>query len=317
MPEEKATERTFAAKLAEAIEMFGKELGFSAEVEKSVPRERGFSDILVSYNGAPVCVIEVKGPDVPLDDPKWSAQVETYAEAYRARYRSFRYYAKTNLKYIELFKYDVVKRITLEDFYSPGGGRAWRSILSPVPPLLHGARSFDEHQRLFEGEGRNNLLKFLSLLRDDIEGKIYDPVPEIIGEIRGLISKGAASSLNQLHQRYREDEGIEKLVNEWIEERGLSAPGSDAELKEILERLLSEQLYTYAVKMMFYSVLRSNPELAPKLALSLNLLAEARNPKVFLDSAHSLFMDAIGRTGDFEEVFGSNLVDRLPLMPAS
>ncbi|MGC8556049.1 MAG: HsdM family class I SAM-dependent methyltransferase, partial [Conexivisphaera sp.] len=147
--------------------------------------------------------------------------------------------------------------------------------------------------------------------------KIYDPVPEIIGEIRGLISKGAASSLNQLHQRYREDEDIETLVNEWIEERGLSAPGNDAELKEMLERLLSEQLYTYAVKMMFYSVLRSNPELAPKLTLSLNLLAEARNPTVFLDSAHSLFRDAIKRTGDFEEVFGPNLVDRLPLMPAS
>ncbi|MGC8773278.1 MAG: HsdM family class I SAM-dependent methyltransferase [Conexivisphaera sp.] len=136
-----------------------------------------------------------------------------------------------------------------------------------------------------------------------------DPVREIIGEIRGLISGGAANSLNQLRQRYREDEVIRALVDEWMEERGLSPPRDDAGLREILRRLLSEQLYTYAVRMMFYSVLTSNPELDP--------LAEARNPEAFLAAARSLFAGAIEATGDFEEVFGPNLVDRLPLMPAS
>jgi len=95
-------------------------------------------------------------------------------------------------------------------------------------------------------------------------------------------------------------------------------PRNDAELRNFLKLLLKEQIYTFTMKLLFYLVLQSiDADMATKLQESIKPIENAQDPEYFKNIANELFNYAISKTGDFEEIFGVNTVDRLPFMLTS
>ena len=108
-----------------------------------------------------------------------------------------------------------------------------------------------------------------------------------------------------------------KFFSTWLGERGIRRPKNDNDLRKLLRLMLKEQLYTFSMKILFYLVLQSiDAEMASKLRESVDkefsdpIMFKIMFKKVF----DALFDYAIERTGDFEEVFGSNAVDTLPFV---
>ena len=155
-------------------------------------------------------------------------------------------------------------------------------------------------------------------LKEVLEGKTIDLSKEVIYTIRSLIEEAASGSVLQLENLYKGNAEVKKLVDTWLGERGYEKPESDSELRNFLGLLLKEQTYTFTMKLLFYLVLQSiDADMAAKLRESIKPLEEANDPNFFKKIADELFRYAIERTGDFEEIFSENAVDRLPIMLAS
>ena len=78
--------------------------------------------------------------------------------------------------------------------------------------------------------------------------------------------------------------------------------------------MIKEQLYTLSMKVLFYFVLQNiDAEMSSKLKENLADI-EPSDAELFQKIFDMLFKYAMERTGDFEEVFGTNTVDRLPIV---
>ena len=311
---EKPTEMTYAGELAKVISEpdVGGKLGFDAEVEKKTPSGR--SDVILYYNGSPVCVIEVKGPDKQLSDPGLNAQALRYAEWYRVN-RGLRFYALHNMRYLKLFRYEDERQPTLLDYIEEVA--RWAPVSEFPFEIMGWVKSIDDYKAITSNEARENLRRFLLNFRELLEGKLIDLSGEVIYKIRHLIEEGASSGLPQFENKYRESEEVKKLVKDWMNERGVEAPRNDNELRALLNLLLKEQLYTFTMRVLFYLVLQSlDADMASKLQESMRPIENYKDPEMFKRATDALFQFAIDKTGDFEEIFGANKVDRLPLVPA-
>lgn len=88
-------------------------------------------------------------------------------------------------------------------------------------------------------------------------------------------------------------------------------------MKEILQYVLKEAIYTFIMKVMFYYILQTeDADMANKLKQDIAELKPSE-PELFKKIFDEVFKYAIERTGDFEEVFKSNTVDKLTIPPAA
>ena len=315
---EEPTERTYAAELAKVIAIIGESLGFDAEVEKKTPS--GYPDVIIYYKGEPIAVIEIKKPEIPLSDPKLNEQALRYAEWYR-RNKGVKLYGIHNMRYLKLFRYATKqekKRITLLD-YIRGTVSGWVPVSDFPFKIMPWVTSLEDYKHIrTHTEARRNLEKFLLSLKEILEGKTLDLSKEVIDTLKTLIEKGASNGVAQFENVYRKNAEIKKLVDKWFGERGFKKPRNTNEFRSLLKLLLKEQIYTFTMKLLFYLVLQSiDADMAAKLQESIKPIEDAKDPEFFKRIANTLFDYAIEKTGDFEEIFGVNTIDRLPFMPAS
>ncbi|RLG75942.1 MAG: hypothetical protein DRO12_04935 [Thermoprotei archaeon] len=315
---EEPTERTYAAEFAKMITIIGEPLGFDAEVEKKTPS--GYPDVVIYYKGEPVAVIEIKKPEVPLSDPKLNEQALRYAEWYRKN-RGVKLYGIHNMRYLKLFRYVAKperKQVTLLD-YIKGPISGWVPVSDFPFKIMPWVSSIADYKHIkTHREARENLKRFLLSLKEVLEGKTLDLSREVIDTIRKLIEEGASRGIMQLETLYKKNAEIRKLVDSWIGERGFKKPRNVNEFRNLLRLLLKEQIYTFTMKLLFYLVLQSiDTDMAAKLQESIKPIEDAKDPEFFKKIANALFSYAIERTGDFEEIFGVNSVDKLPFVDAS
>jgi len=311
---EKATEDTYTSELCTTIKLVGGPIGFDAEFNKKTPSGR--PDISLHYKEKLVAIIEVKQPTVPLSDPDLKAQAEKYAEWYRKN-RNVSYYGVHNMKYLNVFKYVAKEKRDKTLLEYMGAKRADWAAISDFPfRIIPWARSIDDFKQIsINNDAQKNLGNFLLRFKELLEGKSIDLSAEVIEIVKRHIEKGASDGLTKFVDLYRTGEkSVRTLFEEWRKERGIEKPKSDDKLKELLTLMIKEQLYTLSMKVLFYLVLQNiDMEMSAKLKENLATL-EPSDAELFQKIFDMLFKYAIERTGDFEEVFGTNTVDRLPLV---
>jgi type I restriction-modification system DNA methylase subunit len=311
---EKPTEDTYVGELVSVIKQIGGPLGFDAEINHKTPSGR--PDISLYYEEKLVAVIEVKQPGVPLSDPDLKDQAERYAEWYHKN-KNICFYGIHNLRYLNVFKYVTKdkREKTLLEFM--GTKRSDWTPISDFPfGIMPWVRSINDFKQISaNNEAKRNLGEFLLSFKEILEGKSIDLSLEAIQKVRQHIEKGASQSLTKFEDLYRTGEkDVRELFEDWRKERGIQKPKNDNQLREFLNLLLKEQLYTFSMKVLFYLVLQNiDTEMAPKLKQNLASV-ELSDSGLFKDIFDTLFKYAIERTGDFEEVFGTNTVDRLPIV---
>lgn len=311
---EKATEDTYVAELVSVIKQLGGPIGFDAEFNKKTPSGR--ADINLSFNGKLQAVIEVKQPVVPLSDPGLKTQAEGYATWYRKN-RNVNYYGIHNMRYLNVFKYvEKEKRDTTLPEYMGVKKPEWAAISDFPFRIMPWVKSIEEFKQIsVNNDAQANLAHFLLRFKEHLEGKSIDLSPEVIGIVKQHIEDGASKGLTKFVDLYRTGEkNVRVLFEEWRKERGIEKPKNDDKLKELLALMIKEQLYTLSMKVLFYLVLQNiDTEMSAKLKENLTTL-EPSDAEFFQKIFDMLFKYAIERTGDFVEVFGTNTVDKLPLV---
>lgn len=314
---EKPIEDTYVTELVSVIKQIGEPIGFDAESNWNTPS--GKPDIKLYYKDKVVAVVEVKRPKIPLSDPKLNEQALRYADWYRKTHR-VNFYGTHNMKYLKLFKYVAAEKRekTLLDFI--GEERVgWASVSDFPFIIMPWVKSIEEYKQISTSrQAQKNLEEFILKFKEILEGKTLDLSKDVIDTVRRHIEEGASKGLTKLVYLYKSKEkNVNELFEEWRKERGIKKPKNDNQLREFLTLMLKEQLYTFSMKVLFYLVLQSiDTEMGAKLKENLASI-EPSDSEVFKKIFDILFRYAIERTGDFEEVFGTNTVDNLPFMDAT
>ena len=311
---ERATEDTYVAELVSVIKEIGGPIGYDAEFNKIT--QSGRADVNLLFNGKLVAVIEVKIPDIPLSDPALKVQAEGYAEWYRKN-RGVCFYGIHNLKYLSIFKYvgkENRKDISLNEWI--GQKKAdWASITDFPFRIMPWVKSISEYKTIStHREARNNLTSFLLKFKELLEGKSLDLSFEVIDVVKRHIEDGASHGLTRMEDLYNTGENnVRVLFEDWLKGRGIQKPKDNAELRVLLTQMIKEQLYTLSMKVLFYFVLQHiDAEMSAKLKEKFNVMPS--DAEYFQKNLETLFEYAMEKTGDFKEVFGSNTVDRLPIV---
>ena len=311
---ERATEDTYVAEFVSVIKEIGKPIGFDAEFNKTTPS--GKADINLIYRGTLVAVVEVKEPGIPLSDPDLKVQAERYATWYHKN-RSVHFYGIHNLKYLSIFKYVASEKRDKTLLEYMGTKKSdWASVTDFPFRIMPWIRSINDFKQIStNNNARKNLEEFLLKFKEMLEGKSLDLSTEVIDIVRRYIEEGASHGLTQFENLYKSGEkNVRTLFEDWRKERGIEDPRNDDKLRNYLTLMIKEQLYTLSMKVLFYHVLQ-NIDLDMAAKLKENLAAiEPSDPELFQRIFDMLFKYAIEKTGDFEEVFGTNTVDRLPLV---
>lgn len=312
---EKPIEDTYVTELVSVIKQIGGPMGFDAEANWKSPSGR--PDVKLYYKEKVVAVVEVKIPKILLSDPKLNRQALRYADWYRKNQR-VHFYGIHNMKYLKLFKHVTKREKTLLDFMDVK--RADWAPVSDFPfKLMPWVKSINEYKQISTNrQAQGNLEYFLLKFREILEGKTLDLSVDVIETVRRHIEAGASKGLNKLEYLYKSKESnVPKLFENWRKERGIKKPENDNQLREFLTSMLKEQLYTFSMKVLFYLVLQSiDADMSAKLKENLASI-EPSDSELFKKIFEMLFNYAIERTGDFEEVFGTNTVDRLPFVDAT
>lgn len=311
---ERATEDTYVAELVSVIREIGGSIGYDAAFNKQTPS--GKADVNLYLNGKLVAVIEVKRPDVPLSDPALKVQAEGYAEWYRKN-RQICFYGIHNMKFLSIFKYVAKERprkVLLTEYM--GQKRAdWATITDFPFRIMPWVRSIEEYKQIStHRQARDNLSSFLLRFKEVLEGKALDLSSEVIEAVRGHIEEGAGHGLTKIEDLYKTDEkNVRAIFGKWLKERGIQKPKDDEELRHLLTLMIKEQLYTLSMKILFYFVLQNiDTEIQAELKEKFKVMPS--DAEYFQRELELLFEYAIDKTGDFEEVFGSNTVDKLPIV---
>lgn len=311
---ERATEDTYVAELVSVIREIGGPIGFDSEFNKAI--QGGRADVNLLFNGKLVAIIEVKVPDIPLSDPALKEQAEGYAEWYRKN-RGVCYYGTHNLKYLSLYKY-VAKENRKEASLTEWMGQKkadWHTISDFPFKIMPWVKSISEYKTIStHKEARNNLTSFLLMFKELLEGKSLDLSTEVIDVVKRHIEEGASHGLTKVEDLYNTGEkNVRVLFEDWLKERGIQKPKDTTELRELLTQMIKEQLYTLSMKVLFYFVLQHiDAEMSAKLKEKFNVMPS--DGDYFQKNLENLFDYAMEKTGDFKEVFGSNTVDRLPIV---
>ncbi len=313
---EKPIEDTYVTELVSVIKQIGESVGFDAESNWDTPS--GKPDIKLYYKGKVVAVIEVKTPKIPLSDPKLNKQALKYADWYQKNHR-VNFYGIHNMKYLKLSKYvgGEKRKKTLLDYIGEKKDE-WTSVSDFPFRIMPWVKSINEYKQISTSrQARKNLGEFVLRFKEILEGKTLDLSKDVIETVRRYIEEGASKGLTKLEYLYKSNEkSVRKLFEEWRKERGIKKPKNDNQLREFLTLMLKEQLYTFSMKVLFYLVLQSiNADMSAKLKENLTAI-EPSDSEIFKKIFDILFSYAIDRTGDFEEVFGTNTVDKLPIMDA-
>ena len=311
---EKATEDTYVAEFVSTIKQIGGPIGYDAEFDKTTPTGR--ADINIFHKGTLVAVIEVKEPHVPLSDPGLKTQAERYAKWYRKN-RGVCFYGIHNLKYLSVFKYakENRKETTLPEFMG-NKSSDWVSISDFPFRIMPWVKSIAEFKQIStNSQARKNLSDFLLKFKEILEGKTLDLSTEVIEVVKRYIEEGASHGLTKYEELYKTGEkDVKTLFEDWRKERAIQKPKDDEELRAFLTLMIKEQLYTLSMKVLFYFVLQNiDAEMSSKLKENLADI-EPSDAELFQKIFDMLFKYAMDRTGDFEEVFGTNTVDRLPIV---
>ena len=312
---EKATEDTYVAEFVSTIKEIGGPIGYDAEFNKTTPSGR--ADVNLFHKGTLVAVIEVKEPHVPLSDPALKVQAERYAEWYRKK-RSVCFYGIHNLKYLSVFKYATKEKGKNTGLLEYMGVKSsdWVSISDFPFRIMPWVRDISEFKQIStNNQARKNLSDFLLKFKEILEGKSLDLSAEVIEVVKRYIEEGASHGLTRYEDLYRTGEkNVRNLFEDWRRERAIQKPKNDEELRAYLTLMIKEQLYTLSMKVLFYFVLQNiDAEMSSKLKENLADI-EPSDADLFQKIFDMLFKYAMERTGDFEEVFGTNTVDRLPLV---
>jgi type I restriction-modification system DNA methylase subunit len=314
---EKPIEDTYVTELVSVIKEIGRATGFDAEFNWKTPS--GKPDIKLYYKGKAVAVIEVKRPRIPLSDPKLNEQALKYGEWYRKN-QGVNFYGMHNMKYLKLSRYVTgeKRQKTLSDFI--GEKRVgWVSVSDFPFKIMPWAKSIEEYKQIsMSRQAKKNLEQFILRFKEILQGKTLDLSKDVIETVRRHIEEGASKGLTKLIYLYKSKEkSVNELFEEWRKERGVKKPKNDNQLREFLTLMLKEQLYTFSMKVLFYLVLQSiDAEMGAKLKEDLASI-EPSDSEIFKKIFDILFRYAIERSGDFEEVFGTNTVDKLPFMDAT
>jgi len=309
---DKPTEDTYTTELIAVIKEFLGPIGFDAEFNRKSPS--GKPDILIYYYGKSVAIIENKIPEKNLSDPKLNKQAIEYAEWYKDN-RKVYYYGVHNLKYLKLFKYisDKEPQKKINHFILPSENE-WRPISEFPFKIMPWVTSINDFKQISTvRDARKNLESFFLIFKEALEGKIIDLSKDVIESIRLYIEQGASYSTSQMENLYKTNKhNVRNIYEEWRNKRGITKPRTDDELRKLLTLMIKEQLYTFVMKILFYYVLQStNAELANQLNENLGKI-EISDKSLFKKLFNVLFEFAIKKTNDFEEVFGSNTVEKLP-----
>ena len=310
---EKPTEDTYVAELVSVIKEIGGPIGFDAEFNWKTPS--GKPDVKLYYGKRAIAIIEVKNPDIHLTDRKLEKQGKNYAEWYRKNL-GMQFYGIHNMKYLKLFQWKVKpKEKTLLDFIEERRDN-WVPVSDFPFKIMPWVKSINDYKQISANrQARKNLEEFLLRFKEILEGKTLDLSKDVIETIKRYIEEGASRGLSQIEFMYRSrKENVYNLFEEWRKERGIKKPKNDNKLRELLTLMLKEQLYTFSMKVLFYLVLQSiDAEMATRLKENLAAI-EPSDPEFFKKIFDMLFEYAIQRTGDFEEVFGTNTIDKLPII---
>ncbi len=291
-PVEQHTQMTYASRLSGWIEQICQEekLPFT-RTEVEIAKSGRRADILVyDSENRVVLIIEVKRPedvDAPYD-PKVLEQVAKYVEDYK---ESLKHIATHNINFLVL--YDP---ITLE---------------SPTPPIPITYISELAQFKSKEDEIKASIRKFLKWYTRFIEGGPPRQFDEGIAEtLNGYISGIANSTqlVEGLSQEWIKNKEFRKNFTVWLADMGWDEPKDDKQkLTNYCLILAKQYLYIFTNKVLFYNVLKDKIGL-PELDLPKGLTTTT-----FYDMTRTFFEEmAIKRSGDYQTVFKTNFVDRIP-----
>lgn len=309
---EKPTEDTYVAEFISVIKEVGRALDFDAEANWRSPS--GKPDIKLYYRSNPVAIIEVKRPEILLSDPGLNVQALKYAEWYRNNQR-IHFYGIHNMRYLKIFRY--VPRGPSEtplDYISERRMGVWVPVSDFPFQIMPWVKSINEYKQIsVNRSARENVETFLLKFKEILEGRALDLSRDTIHTIRSYIEEGASKGLTKFEDLYRNNVEVRKCFEDWLKERGLEKPRNDSELRDRLMLMLKEQLYTFSLKVLFYMVLQSiDADMATKLRENLSSI-DVYEAQLFKSVFDMLFNYAIEKTGDFNEIFGTNVVERLPI----
>lgn len=309
---DKPTEDTYTTELISVIKHYFSSMGFDAEFNRSSPS--GKPDILLYYNKTPIAIIENKIPDKRLSDPDLIKQALRYAKWYKKN-RNVNFYGIHNLKYLKFFKYATREDLQLKigKFVKPRE-EDWIPISEFPFQIMPWVNSIEDFKQISQNKrARENLENFFLNFKEVLENKTLDLSKEVISTIRTHIEQGASSGLSQMKNLYSDTtSNVKKVFEDWRKKRGIGKPKNDSALNRYLTLMIREQIYTFILKVLFYNVLQGiNKEMAEKLDQNLTEI-QLSDTELFKDIFNILFDFAIKKSGDFEEIFGSNTVERLP-----
>ena len=309
---DKPTEDTYSAELIAVIKQYLGNLHFDAEFNRTSPS--GKPDVIIYYKRKPVAVLENKIPDIRLSDPKLHKQAIRYAKWYKKN-RNVLFYGIHNLKFLKLFKYAPrsTDQTTIDEYINPREEN-WIPISEFPFQIMPWVNTIEDFKQISESKkARENLVNFFLNFKEILENKTIDLSVEVIKTIRTYITEGASFGVSQMESLYQTNaSNVQTIFENWRQKRGIQKPKTDNNLRELLSLMIKEQIYTFILKVLFYYVLQGiSSEMAEQLDENLKNI-ELSDATLFKNIFKVLFDFAIEKTGDFEEVFGSNTVERLP-----
>jgi len=285
------TEPTYASDLKEWIGQIIKENNLPlGKVKVEMLKERKRADILfLDDKNNCFFLIEVKRPeemDAPYN-PEVIEQTIGYVENYRPH---IRYFATHNVNFLVLWDAVTFKRIA-------------EFAITYVKELQEYFRKTDEIRGSFK--------RFLLWFSKFLEGEPPKPIDESIVEVLHNYINGIVSTthlVNELVSRYIEDSDYRLKFEVWLADNGWDDPkGNKRKLEEYCTILAKQYTYIFVNKLLFYNVLKVKYAL-PELTLPKGLTSDT-----FYTLLQTFFNIGIEKSGNYETVFQTNFVDKIPL----
>lgn len=292
MDKAQPTEQTYASDLKEWIGQIIREesLQFGA-VKVEMVKEKKRADIMVfDNNDNCVFVIEVKRPedaDAPYD-PKVIEQATAYAEKYKPHLRQ---YATHNVNFLVLW--DSVTQKRIDQF-----------AITYITQLDEYLRKTDEIKDSF----RKFFKWFSKFLLGEPPKRIDETIVEILHNyIRGIVN--TTDIVKNLVDTYVQDTAFRRNFEIWLADNSWEDPqGDKKKLEEYCITLAKQYTYIFVNKILFYNVLK---ERYPNL--SDIVLPKGLTSNNFYTLIGTFFNIAIQESKDYQTVFQTNFVDKIPL----
>jgi len=288
---ERPTESTYSSDLKEWINQIIKGEGLLPLLEATVEpiKDKKRTDILIyDHEHNPVLLIEVKRPDIMHSDPNVVSQALGYVESYRSR--GLKNYALHNVNLLSLWDLDG-KKI----------GEFKITYVTVLEEYVRKKEEIKEYLRKF-------LIWYVKFLRGESRRTIDESIIEVLNQyITGIIS--TTGLIDELSKLYVDDNEFRRHFKLWLADNGWADPkGDKLTLEEYCTNLAKQYLYIFTNKILFYNVLRQRFQLSDFILPTGRLIW-----KSFYAHLQTYFDLAIELAGNYETVFQTNFVDRIPI----